>query len=233
MLRLLAIATFSLMLAACGNGSDSDGNGKAGDDAGSDAAMVADSAAAQGNSTDGANDSANDSGEGYRGDLVWGPEDAPVTVIEYASLTCPHCARFSTGTFPKIKETFVDQGQVKFIFRHFVMNQLDLAASTVMRCEGQPVAKKLLKVFFQRQQDWARAESPVDALAGYARRVGISRTQFDRCLSNTGMHRFLVKMSRDGQQEYNITGTPTLVVNGEKVEDFRWENLESVIRDAL
>lgn len=174
-------------------------------------------------------------GEGVWGDIVYGDPDAPVEIIEYASLTCPHCARFAADIFPKIQSEYIDTGKVKFIYRNYVMNPYDMAASVAARCKTPDVAKRLMKVYFDRQAAWVGAEDRVDALAGLARRAGgISRTQFDRCIANRDMQQHLAKMTQDGAARYNVNATPTLLVDGSKVEATNdWNAVKAAIEAEL
>lgn len=173
-------------------------------------------------------------GEGTWGDIVYGDPNAPVEVIEYASLTCPHCASFAVNIFPKIKEEYIDTGKVKFIYRNFVMNRFDMAASVVARCKTPEVTKKLMGVFFARQAAWVGAEDRVGALANLARRAGgMSRTEFDRCVANQEMQKHLVKMGQDGAIRYNVNATPTIIVAGDSVEIATWENIKAAIDAEL
>lgn len=179
-------------------------------------------------------DEIDESGEGSWGDIVYGDDNAPIEIIEYASLTCPHCADFAAQIFPRIKEKYIDTGKVKFVYRNFIMNQYDLAASTVARCKTDDVTKKLMKVYFERQSSWLRTDDVQGALASLTRRAaGMSRVEFDRCVANQNMQKHLIKMARDGQREFNITGTPTIIVDGDKVDNYGWDNLQTVIDDAL
>ena len=214
--RLSLLAALTLLAAACGQ-ADGDTD-EAGPVAAGTDAVVAVSASAQ---DAGAEPGEAGSGEGLWGDLVYGSADAPVEIIEYASLTCPHCATFAATVFPQLESDYIATGKVRFIFRNFVMNRYDLAASTAMRCSTMDVGKQLLKSYFARQDEWMRSEDPMGALAGIARRAGISRTQFDRCVSNTDMHQHLVDMTQRGQEEFDITGTPTLIVDGKTLNDDR------------
>lgn len=175
-----------------------------------------------------------ESGSGHWGDIVYGSADAPVEIIEYASLTCPHCASFAADIFPKVKEKYIDTGKVRFVYRNFVMNQYDLAASTVARCKTADVTKKLMKVYFERQGAWLRTEDIQGSLASLTRRAaGISRVEFDRCIANQNMQKHLIKMTRDGQKEFNVTATPTIILEGDKLENYSWDNLQKAIDDAL
>lgn len=203
-LRFAATLGAAMLLAACSESSD---QGDA-----QDAAQTAEPAV-QTEAVDVASKT-----EGTWGDLVYGDPNAPVTIIEYASLTCPHCARFALETFPKLKEQFLDTGKAKLVYRNFIMNRVDIAASAAARCGNDETTKKLMKVFFARQYDWARSESPLDELASLARRAGISRTQFDRCVSNEDMLKHLMQMTMDGQKEYDINSTPSFIVNGKQLE---------------
>lgn len=222
--KILSAGALMLVLAACGG----DDNTKTDEAAQAEAAPVSE-AVANVASTD-----VMPEGEGTYGDIIYGNPDAPVEIIEYASLTCPHCAAFGAQIFPKIKENYIDTGKVKFIYRNYVMNRYDMAASVVARCKTPEVTKRLMKVFFERQSEWSRAEDPVGALAGLARRAGgISRTEFDRCIANAEMQKHLVKMGQDGAAKYKITGTPTIILNGETVDNYAWENLQALIDAEL
>ncbi|NVJ96732.1 MAG: DsbA family protein [Alphaproteobacteria bacterium] len=172
-------------------------------------------------------------GEGTWGDLVYGDPDAPVTIIEYASLTCPHCATFARVHMPKIKKDYIDTGKAKLIYRNFIMNRVDIAASAAARCGNDETTKKLMEVYFARQSDWARSANPLDELASLARRAGISRTQFDRCVSNDAMLKHLMQMTMGAQKDYNINSTPSFVVNEELVEYRTIDELMEKIAEAV
>lgn len=170
--------------------------------------------------------------EGTWGDIVYGSEDAPVTIVEYASLTCPHCATFSKSIFPKIKEEFIDTGKVRFIYRNYVMNGVDMVASTVARCRDMETTKRLMDVFFDRQGEWMRAEDRNAALASLARRAAnMSRAEFDRCASNREMMASLTEM-KQASVKFQVASTPTIFLDGRYVEDYRWENLQGLLEEA-
>ncbi|MCJ9429402.1 DsbA family protein [Kordiimonas marina] len=217
-MRALGMMAGVLMLAACGNGKSGDGAAK----------------------TDGFPPAAKTQIEvpadvaksGTWGDVVYGDANAPVEIIEYASITCPHCAQFYRDEFPELKKEFIDTGKVKFIFRNFLLNRLDLAASTVARCGDMDTTKKLMQILYERQAQWEGSKTPEDELAAIARRVGISRTEFDRCLENTKMHEHLTKMSTIAQKQYQVKGTPTLFVNGIRIEGHGMDAIKKAIADA-
>lgn len=224
-LKGFALSLALLGLAAC---SDSGGDAET-----TDPAVVAEEEAAA--AAEAQQLSAAAGGVGVWGDIVYGDPDAPVEIIEYASLTCPHCARFAADIFPKIQAEYIDTGKVKFIYRNYVMNPDDMTASVAARCKNTDVAKRLMKVYFDRQSAWIGAEDRVDALAGLARRAGgISRTQFDRCIANREMQQHLAKMTQDGAARYKVNATPTLLVDGSKVNATNdWNAVKAAIEAEL
>ncbi|WP_262695901.1 DsbA family protein [Kordiimonas aquimaris] len=216
-MKFAALAAVFAVLSACSGGDDAANNGSS--DTGT---LSADTGTEIPEGVSNA--------EGTWGDIVYGDPNAPVEIIEYASLTCPHCASFATQIFPKIKESYIDTGKVKFVYRNFIMNKYDMAASVVARCKSPEIAKRLMSVFFAQQNNWARSEDPAGALAALARRAGgISRTQFDRCVSDQDMQKHLVKMTQDGSTRYKVNATPTIILNGDKVDNYGLENLQTLI----
>lgn len=172
--------------------------------------------------------------EGTWGDIVYGNPDAPVTVIEYASLVCGHCANYAKNEFPDFAKKYIETGKVKFIYRNYLLGRLDMVASAIARCGSEDEAKKLTKLFFDRQYEWTRSENPEGALASLARRaVNMSRVKFDKCLSNTDMHKNLVQMTKVAESEYQITSTPSFIVNGDKLDFNTFEDLRDVMDKAI
>ena len=238
-------ALFTLALAACG---DSGGDSGAGTSAEAGKTAPAGTPAATSASKLGApKDFAgvvtpgevND--QGYvLGPVSLGNPDAPVTVIEYASYTCPHCAEFDENVVARLKPTYIDSGQVRFEFRNFIRDRYDLAVAMLVRCEGADRFFPLSDLFFARQREWlANARQPeriIDDIAAVARRAGISRTRFDQCLADRDLQQHLIEMTQEGQKAWDITGTPTIIVNGEKQTDvkaFTYEGMVEIIEDEL
>jgi len=169
---------------------------------------------------------------GTWGDIVYGSEDAPITVIEYGSLTCGACGAFSRDTFPKLEEEFINTGKVKFIFRNLVRDSVDMVASTVARCRDPETSKRLNHLFFDRQSDWLGAQDRNAALAKLARRaVNMSRTEFDRCASDRDLMKNLTEMTNSGARDFNVRSTPTIFINGAGLADFRWDNFKKVLEE--
>lgn len=172
--------------------------------------------------------------EGTWGDIVYGNPDAPVTVVEYASLVCSHCASYYKDEFPEFTKKYIETGKVKFVFRNYLLGRLDMVASSIARCGTEDEAKKLIKLFFDRQYEWSRSEDPEGALASLARRaVNMSRVKFDKCLSNSAMHKNLAQMTKVGGSQYNIGSTPSFIVGDEKLEFKTFDELREQMDKAI
>jgi len=213
------LAMTGFLLSACGESDNRADISSASDEDTATATAVGDGSSGDGGYTDMVA-AAEVSEEGYAlGGVSIGNPDAPVTVIEYASMTCPHCARFTEEVVPKLMEQYVATGQVRYEFRNFVMNQYDMAASALARCRGPEQFFPVTDLFFSTQRQWlANAREPqkiADDMAAVARRAGISRTEFDRCINDRTLSRHLAEMTQQANAEWQIPGTPTVIVNGE------------------
>lgn len=153
---------------------------------------------------------------GPLGDKVYGNLDAKVTIVEYASLTCSHCAAFHQGTFPKLKEKYIDTGKVKFIFREFPFDPLSTAASMIARCSTEQRYFPLVSVFFAQQMQWAASDKPLDAMLAIARQAGFSQETFDSCLKDQKIYDGLNAQKKRGADTFGVNATPTFFINGEK-----------------
>ncbi|MBY8977213.1 DsbA family protein [Rhodobacteraceae bacterium NNCM2] len=152
------------------------------------------------------------------GDVVMGSDDAPVTVVEYASFTCPHCARFHTGTFPELKENYIDTGKVKFILREVYFDQYGMIASVVARCGGADAFYPITDQILKTQDKWSRA--PQDQIVGELRKIGrvngLSNEALDACLSNQDFAKKLFEDFQTNASADKVESTPTFIINGEK-----------------
>lgn len=148
------------------------------------------------------------------GDITLGNPDAPITMIEYASMTCQHCATFHNSIFPDLKEKYVKTGKVKIVFRNFIRDRLDVAVAMVTRCYGPDKVFDLMDLYFQRQRQWAVPDA-MSEIAGVARTAGISRLDLDACLANTELQANMLEMQKAGSAA-GVSGTPTFFINGEK-----------------
>ncbi len=152
------------------------------------------------------------SAQAFTGDIVIGKADAPVTVIEYASLTCPHCATFQINTLPEFKKEYVDTGKVKVVFRDFPLDGVALRAAQIARCGGPDRAAGYIDVIFRQQSQWAAAKDPLVALKQIGKFGGLSDAQMDACLADKGLEDAILKSRLDGQTQFKINSTPTLII---------------------
>lgn len=166
------------------------------------------------------------------GDLVLGNPDAPVTIIEYASLTCPHCADFDRETFPEMRETYIKSGKVKWIYRNFVRDRADLAVSMLTRCFGNDKVFDLMTYFFERQREWV-VQDPMPQIATVARRAGINRADLDSCLAKTALQTNMLDLLEMGQNA-GVSRTPTFFINGDKFEGAKsFEEMSELVDDRM
>ncbi|HBC53400.1 MAG TPA: disulfide bond formation protein DsbA, partial [Alphaproteobacteria bacterium] len=155
-----------------------------------------------------------DTGSYYAGDIVEGAADAPITVIEYASMTCPHCANFHTSIYPELRAKYVETGKVRFIFREFPLDGLALRAAMLARCGGAERVHGYLDVLFMQQGKWATAQDPIAALSRIARLGGMSEAAFQSCMANEPLAEMVVASRVKGSEEFDITSTPSFVIGG-------------------
>jgi protein-disulfide isomerase len=137
-----------------------------------------------------------------------------VPVIEYGSLTCPHCAVFSKKTLPELKKNYIDTGKVHFIFREFARNPLDVAAFVLARCVGDDKAFAAIELLFSEQDRWAFVDKPLEPLIAAMRPAGLSHDQAMACLKDQSKADAIVAIGKRASEEVKVTGTPTFVVDG-------------------
>ncbi len=167
-------------------------------------------------------------------EFVLGTADAPITIVEYASLTCPHCARFHSDTLPALKKEFIDTGKVRIVYRDFPLDRLALAAAMTARCAGRERYFGFIDTFFARQASWARDSDPLAALGRLARLGGMSQADFDACLKNQAVNDAVLKQRLAGEKTFKINATPTLIINGAKYSGgLNLEQMRAVIAAML
>ena len=149
------------------------------------------------------------------GDRVLGKADASVTIIEYASMTCPHCAHFAETTFPELKKRYIDTGKVRFIFREFPLDPLAAGAAMLARCADKDKYYPLIETLFQTQQQWA-VEKPIPPLLAIAKQAGFSEQSFNACLSDQKMLDEIQAEQKRASEKFGVNSTPTLFINGKK-----------------
>ena len=166
-------------------------------------------------------------------EMSLGSKDAPVTLTEYSSLTCGHCRNFHTQVLPTIKQEYIDTGKVRFQMREFAFDNLAAAGFMLARCAPNNAYFPMVETLFERQDQWARAQNPAQELFNIAKLAGFTRGSFETCLKDQAMLDKINASFKQGQ-EFGVTGTPTLFVNGEKVEGgYGLENVKKAIDAQL
>lgn len=152
-------------------------------------------------------------------DSVVGDANAPVTLIEYSSLACPHCADFHKNTLPEITKNYIDTGKVKLIVRDFPIGGPAYAAAMMARCVPPDRRTKFVEVLFANQDVWAKAADPKTALARIGKLGGLSQADFDRCTSDKALFEGIQKLQLEAQSKYDVNATPTFIVMSSKNSD--------------
>ena len=191
---------------------------------------------------------------GPLGERGIGAVDAPVTIVEYASMTCTHCASFHTDTYPRLKAEYLDTGKARLVLREFPLDPLAMAAFMVAHCAagyepGMDVATlsamdaeamtardtryfAVVDALFARQRQWAFTERPLDALLDMSRQIGLSQDAFNACLSDQALLDAITAVKERGET-LGVEATPTFFVNGEVVRGARdYETMAQLIDDA-
>ena len=152
-------------------------------------------------------------------EMSMGDDKAPVTVIEYASMTCPHCAHFQETTFPELKKRYIDTGKVRYIFREFPLDSLAAAAFMLARCASETDKSKyfaMIDTMFAQQRTWA-VEKPIPPLLAIAKQAGFTEKSFDACLSNQKVLDGIESIRQRAVKEFKVESTPTFFINGTKL----------------
>ena len=151
-------------------------------------------------------------------DMIMGDAKAPVTVIEYASMTCPHCAHFQETTFPELKKRYIDTGKVRYIFREFPLDNLAAAAFMLARCAGELDSGKyyaMIDTMFAQQRTWA-VEKPIPPMMAIAKQAGFTEKSFDECLANQKTLSGIESVRQRAIKEFQVDSTPTFFINGKR-----------------
>ncbi|HEY8032882.1 MAG TPA: DsbA family protein [Methylocella sp.] len=149
-------------------------------------------------------------------DVALGASTAPVTIVEYASMTCAHCAAFYATTFPEIKSKYIDTGKVRFILREFPLDPLAAAGFMLARCAGDDKRNAIVELLFAQQKNWAFTDKPLEALAALLKQTGMSQNSFEACLKKQDLYENVYKVHDRAAEKFGINSTPTFFINGKK-----------------
>ena len=167
-------------------------------------------------------------------DMTLGQEDAPVTLIEYASFTCPHCATFHATVFKNLKKDYIDTGKVKFVYREVFFDRYGLWAGMIARCGGEMRFFGISDILYDTQSEWSASDDPnvvVENLKKIGRTAGMEDAQMDACLKDGPMAQALVDRFEAQMKEFDVKGTPTIIINGTTHANMTYAELK-VILDA-
>lgn len=165
-------------------------------------------------------------------EMVLGSEDAPVTVIEYASFTCPHCATFHKSVFQELKENYIDTGKVRFVHREVYFDRLGLWAGMTARCGGPERYFGITDLLYEQQRDWVGSGSPgevAENLRRIGRVAGLTNEELDACLQNADKAQALVAVYQENAAADDISATPAFVINGEKYSNMNYRDFSAII----
>lgn len=168
-------------------------------------------------------------------DIVIGKADAPVTIIEYASMTCPHCAAFHNQVYPKLKEKYIDTGKARMIFREFPLDDTALAASMLARCVGGAGPSAMISDLFKRQEQWAFVpkNAVVSRLFDMARQAGFTKASFDKCLTDDKLLNQITAIRKRANDVFVVNSTPTFFINGTRLKGGSLADFDKAIGPLL
>lgn len=170
--------------------------------------------------------------EGPLPDLWMGSKDAAVTIIEYASTTCSHCAAFHTGTFKELKAKYIDTGKVRFVLREFPLNAVDMGAYMLARCSGER-RDAVVELLFAQQKNWAN-DKPLAGLSQLLRQTGMSQERFETCLKDQELYNKISEVRDLAAKQFGVNSTPTFFVNGVRLAgNVSLEEMEKVFLPFL
>lgn len=165
-----------------------------------------------------------------------GAADAPVTLVEYASLTCPHCATFHTSVLPQIKAAFVDTGKVRIVYRDVYFDRPGLWAAMIARCAGPDRFFGVIDLLYRNQADWSRAadvQGVTQALFAIGRQAGMTDAQMQECLQDSAFAEALVAEYQKNATADSIDSTPSFLIDGRKVGNMPYADFERALNEAI
>lgn len=185
-------------------------------------------------------------------DMVLGDPDAPVEIIEYASITCNHCATFHNNVLPRIKEKYVDTGKVKVVTRSFLLNGIDMQGTAISRCVAPQRYFRFMDAVFEKQTQWYDVNEyqrlngihdqqtagqmfvahTVSELSKIARQLGVNQARIDECIASEEIGEYVISVYNEGRTLHKVTATPTILVNGNKAGN-DYGSIERAIEAAL
>jgi protein-disulfide isomerase len=168
-------------------------------------------------------------------EMTMGPEDAKVTIIEYASFTCPHCASFHNGPLKELKAEYIDTGKIHFVYRDVYFDRFGLWASMVARCGGPDKFFGIADMLYAQQRDWAQGEPAAiaDSLRRIGKLAGIEPDALEACLNDRDKAQALVAWYQENATAHDVNSTPTLIINEKTYGNMAYADLKAIIDEKL
>ncbi len=167
-------------------------------------------------------------------DHVLGDPNAPITILDYSSLTCPHCAGFHIDVLPGLQKKYIDTGKVKLVYRDFPLDGTALRAATLAECVAPEKYYGFLTILFEGQQSWAGAQDPIAALSKLGKLSGLSEQAVADCFANEKLNDDVVSERLEGEQKYDVRSTPTFVIDGRTYSGaLTMEQLDSILQPLV
>lgn len=168
-------------------------------------------------------------------DIALGPADAKVVIVEYASMTCGHCATFHNKVFPDLKTKYIDTGKVRFIMREFPLDNLAAAASMLSRCAGGgDKTYGMVEAMFKTQAEWAFKEgSPVPRLFELAKQAGFTQESFDKCLTDQKLLDQITAQRTRASDVFGVNSTPAFFINGKRLQGSSLADFDKALEPLL
>ena len=169
-------------------------------------------------------------------EMILGDVNAPIEIIEYASMTCPHCANFHSDVYPQLKENYIETGKVKFVFREVYFDKYGMWASMISRCAGPDRFFGIIDQMFEKQKTWSRAGNDlaiVTELSKIGKLAGLGDDQINACLQDADNLRNLVGWYKANMEEHKISGNPSFVIDGEMVSNRSYKELSALLDEKL
>lgn len=168
-------------------------------------------------------------------EMTMGPADAKVTIIEYASFTCPHCANFHKGPLKELKADYIDTDKVHFIYRDVYFDRFGLWASMVARCGGEEKFFGISDMLYEQQREWTNGQPAeiADNLRRIGKVAGIEPDALDACLNDEAKAKALVAWYQENAEAHEVNSTPTLIINEQKYSNMAYDDLKAIIEEKL
>ena len=167
-------------------------------------------------------------------EIFLGNKDAKIVVIEYASMTCSHCANFHKEVYPKIKENYIDTNKIKFIFRDFPLDKQALFASVLAKCAPKDKYFNFVKLILTNQEKWiSNDDTFMNKLRNIGKLAGLNENKINSCFKDEKMVDNIIRTRSIGEEKYNINSTPSLIINEKKYSAMSYENFEKIIENLI